>query len=110
MSIVESAIGRPVTVAVGVMFVALFGFISLFRIPIQLTPDVDRPAVTVTTTWPGSSPEEMEQEIVQRQEEMLKSVEGLVKMTSQSFDSRSEVSLEFKVGMDPEASLLKVSL
>lgn len=109
MSIVESAIGRPVTVAVGVMFVALFGFISLFRIPIQLTPDVDRPAVTVTTTWPGSSPEEMEQEIVQRQEEMLKSVEGLVKMTSQSFDSRSEVSLEFKVGMDPEASLLKVS-
>ena len=63
MSIVESAIGRPVTVAVGVMFVALFGFISLFRIPIQLTPDVDRPAVTVTTAWPGSSPEEMEQEL-----------------------------------------------
>lgn len=37
------------------------------------------------TLWPGASPEEVEQEIVQRQEEELKSVDGLVEMTSESF-------------------------
>ena len=109
MKVVSSSLERPVTVAVGVVFVALFGLISLFRIPVQLTPDVDRPMVTVTTMWPGASPEEVELEVVQIQEEKLKSVEGLVKMTSQSFDSRSAVALEFSVGADPEASLLKVS-
>jgi len=109
MKLAKTSINRPVSVAVGVLFVVLFGLISLFRIPVQLTPDVDRPVVTVTTVWPGGSPEEIEQEIIQRQEEKLKSVEGLVKMTSESFDSRGQISLEFGVGIDPEASLLKVS-
>lgn len=109
MRLVDIAIKRPVSVIVGVLFVALFGLISLFRIPVQLTPDVDRPIVTVTTLWPGASPEEVEQEIVQRQEEQLKSVEGLVLMTSESHDSRGVVSLEFNVGVDPDAVLLLVS-
>lgn len=109
MRLVDTSIRRPVTVIVGVLLVALFGFISLFRIPIQLTPDVDRPVVTVSTFWPGASPEEVEQEIIQRQEEQLKSVEGLEKMTSESFDSRGSLVLEFSVGQDPDALLLKVS-
>ena len=56
MRLVDTAIKRPVSVIVGVLFVALFGLISLFRIPVQLTPDVDRPLVTVSTVWPGASP------------------------------------------------------
>lgn len=109
MRLVDTSIKRPVSVIVGVLLVALFGLIALYRIPIQLTPDVDRPVVTVATLWPGASPEEIEQEIVQRQEEQLKSVEGLEKMTSESFDSRGQVVLEFRVGLDPDALLLKVS-
>ncbi|MBT4978557.1 MAG: efflux RND transporter permease subunit [Gemmatimonadetes bacterium] len=109
MKIVDSAIKKPVSVIVGVLFIALFGLLSLFRIPVQLTPDVDRPIITVTTLWPGASPEEIEQEIIQRQEEQLKSVEGLVQMTSDSNDSRGVVTLEFSVGIDPDAVLLKVS-
>ena len=109
MKLVETSIRRPVSVIVGVLFLALFGLISLYRIPVQLTPDVDRPNVSIRTIWPGASPEEVELEIVQRQEEKLKSLEGLVRMTSESLDSRGQISLEFKVGVDPEASLLKVS-
>ena len=109
MRLVDTSIKRPVSVIVGVLFVALFGLISLFRIPVQLTPDVDRPLITVSTVWPGASPEEVEQEIVQRQEEQLKSVEGLVLMTSESNDSRGVVTLEFNVGVDPDAVLLLVS-
>ena len=60
MKIVDSAIKKPVSVIVGVLFIALFGLLSLFRIPVQLTPDVDRPIITVTTLWPGASPEEIE--------------------------------------------------
>ncbi|MEE3262210.1 MAG: efflux RND transporter permease subunit, partial [Candidatus Latescibacterota bacterium] len=109
MKLIDSAIHRPVSAIVGVLLVALFGIIALVRIPVQLTPDVDRPIVTVTTFWAGASPEEIEQEIIQRQEERLKSVEGLDKMTSESADSRGVINLEFSVGQDPDALLLKVA-
>ncbi|MBT4096612.1 MAG: efflux RND transporter permease subunit [Gemmatimonadetes bacterium] len=109
MKLIDSAIERPVSVIVGILLIALFGILALVRIPVQLTPDVDRPIVTVTTFWPGASPEEIEQEIIQRQEERLKSVEGLDKMTSESADSRGVVTLEFSVGQDPDALLLLVS-
>ena len=70
----------------------LFGVIALFRLPVQLTPNVDDPVIYVRTAWPGASPVEVERQIVQEQEEQLKSVEGLIKMESESRDSRGEVT------------------
>ncbi|MEE9149695.1 MAG: efflux RND transporter permease subunit, partial [Candidatus Tectomicrobia bacterium] len=109
MRLVETAIRKPVTVAVGVLMIALFGIIGFQRIPIQLTPTVDRPRITVDTTWRGASPQEVESEIVDEQEDQLKSVDRLVRMTSQSKDGAGTVVLEFEVGTDIEAALLKVS-
>ena len=88
MKIIEYSTKNPVKVAVGSIFVLLFGFLSLFRIPVQLVPDVEKPQITVETRWIGASPEEVEQEIIHEQEEMLKSVENLKKLTSKSFNGR----------------------
>ena len=71
MKIIDEAIRYPVTTTVGVLFLVLFGTIALFRIPVQLTPDVSRPTITVTTFWPGASPQEVERDIVDEQEEQL---------------------------------------
>ncbi len=67
------------------------------------------PTLTVETVWPGASPQEVEREIVVEQEEQLKSVEGLTKLSSESADSRGTITLEFQVGTDMEESLLKVN-
>ena len=64
MSLVTSSLRYPVTVAVGVMIAFLGGFLALTAVPIQLTPDVDRPVVNVSTSWAGASPEEIEREII----------------------------------------------
>jgi len=109
MKLVDTSINNPVSVIVGVFFVVLFGSLSLFKIPVQLTPDVTRPQITVTTIWPGASPQEVEREIIEQQEEYLKSVEGLTKLTSESRDSIGVVNLEFSVGTDIDVALLKVS-
>ena len=82
MSLIEFAIRNPVTVIVGVLLVALFGVVSLIRLPVQLAPDVEKPEITVRTTWQGASPHEVEREVVDEQEEQLKGVEGLEKMFS----------------------------
>ncbi len=77
MHLIQACVNNPVKVIVGVLLVALFGAISLFRMPMQLTPEVQIPTLSVETRWPGASPQEIEREIVQEQEEQLQSVEGL---------------------------------
>ena len=109
MKLADTSIKYPVTVIVGVIFLVLFGVLSLLRIPVQLTPDVTRPQITVTTRWPGASPQEVEREIVERQEEYLKSVEGLTRLTSESRDAMGQITLEFAVSTDIDTALLKVS-
>ena len=109
MKIIQDAIRFPVTTTVGVILLVLFGGIGLSRLPIQLTPDVVQPEVTIRTRWPGASPQEVERDIVDEQEEQLKSIEGLVKIESTSNDGEGRITLTFQVGTDLDAALLKVS-
>jgi HAE1 family hydrophobic/amphiphilic exporter-1 len=109
VKLVDSATKNPITVIVGVILLVMFGLIALLRIPVQLTPNVDKAEITVNTLWPGASPQEVEREIIDEQEDVLKSVEGLVEMKSESFYGRGTVALKFQVGTDPDAALLKVS-
>lgn len=109
MNFIEWFVSNPVKVSVGVIILALFGSIALYRMPMQLTPEVEIPTFTVTTLWPGASPQEVESEIVQEQEEQLQSVEGLQKLSSQSMDSQGVVTLEFAVGTEINEGLLNVS-
>jgi len=109
MKIVDTAIKKPVTVTVGLILIVLFGLISLFRIPIQLTPNIDLPEVSIETIWPGASPVEVEREIIDVQEEQLKNLQGLSEMTSNSRDSRAYINLMFEIGTDTDEALLRVS-
>ncbi len=108
MSIIERSIRQPVTVTVMVLLVVIFGMIGFFRVPVQLTPNVDQPVVTVTTLWFGASPQEIEQEVLEEQEEVLKTLSGLREMTSEAFEGQGRVRLEFYVGVDKEAALNEV--
>ena len=109
MQLIHAFVTNPVKVTVGALLVALFGVVALTRMPMQLTPEVQRPTITVETQWPGASPQEVEQEIVMEQEEQLKSAEGVTKMTSESSDSRGSITLEFQVGTNMEEALLKIN-
>jgi len=100
MQLIDGFVRSPVKVSVGVLLVALFGYVALVRMPMQLTPEVQRPALTIETVWPGASPQEVEQEIILEQEEQLKSVEGVTKLTSESMDSMGRITMEFGVDAD----------
>jgi HAE1 family hydrophobic/amphiphilic exporter-1 len=109
MSFIHNFITNPVKVAVFVILMVMFGLIAIFRMPIQLIPDLEIPTLQVETRWPGASPEEIETEIVKEQEEQLKGVEGLVKMTSESMDSRAQITLEFVLGTDLDSAITTVN-
>ncbi|MEE9169568.1 MAG: efflux RND transporter permease subunit [bacterium] len=109
MSLINSSIRFPVTVIVGVLIAIMGGFVALTNVPIQLTPEVKRPVIQIITNWFGASPEEIEKEIVDKQEEFLKSVEGVHKMNSSCQTGQGVITLEFLSGTDITGALVKVT-
>ncbi|MGD8881269.1 MAG: efflux RND transporter permease subunit [Desulfobacterales bacterium] len=109
MNAIKSSIEKPVTVIVGVILVILFGLIGLSRMPYQLSPTVIEPEITVRTTWTGATPYEVEREIIEEQEKVLKGIAGLVEMESASFNSQGSITLRFSIGTAADDALLRVS-
>ncbi len=109
MDLIRTAIGRPIAVVAAVLMTIMFGVLALRVIPIQLAPDVSRPVITVTTAWAGGSPAEVEREIVNRQEEVLKGLVGLTEMEGRAEDGRARITLEFKIGQNMDRALLLVA-
>jgi HAE1 family hydrophobic/amphiphilic exporter-1 len=109
LDIVSFSIKKPVTVIVGIILVVMFGIISLNRLPYQLSPSVEEPVITVRTTWRGATPYEIEREIIEEQEKVLKGIPGLVEMESDSQNGRGEVTLRFTLDTDLDEALLRVS-
>jgi len=109
MGLIRYLINKPITTAVVVILIIMFGIIGLKSLPVQLTPDVQMPEITIRTTWPGATPYEIEQDIIEDQEDALKGLENLMEMESSSFNNYGEIRLTFAVGTDIDAALLRTS-
>ena len=96
MQLINSFIRNPVKVAVSVLLVVLFGVIAIREMPLELTPQVERPYITIFTRWAGAGPEEIETELILPQEQQLNAIPGMVRMYSESSDSwPTEVDVQY---------------
>ena len=109
MDLIKFSIKNPVTIIVSVLIVVLFGFLSLSKLPYQLTPSVTKPEIKITTTWGGATPHEVEREIIEEQEDALKSLNNLEKYESSASDDQGEITLTFKLSTDIRVALQDVS-
>ncbi len=103
------AIERGVILTVIIAIICLFGVVALFRVPVQMTPDIERPVVSVRTDWPGAAPQLIETEILIEQEQHLRNLQGLEKMTSQASSGRATIDLEFAIGTVINQALLDIN-
>ncbi len=94
------ATSRPV--AILVLFVAafVFGWLSLYQLPLTLMPELTYPTLTVRTQYPGAAPEEVENDVSRPIEEALGVIGGLRRLSSVSRAGVSDVSLEFGWDVD----------
>ncbi|MAV87030.1 MAG: acriflavin resistance protein [Rhodospirillaceae bacterium] len=106
MNLIQLSIFRPTAVISVVLMVILFGWVSLQKIPIQMAPDVRQPVIIIKTSWRGASPTEVEREIVSKQEEALKGIEGLKRILGEAKTNSGVVTLEFSPGLDFNRTLL----
>ena len=76
------------------------GFLGYQSLVKESTPDLEIPQATVVVEWPGADPETIENQVANELETALKSVEGLKKLRSASFDSFCVVAVEFEANQD----------
>ena len=108
MNITELSTKHWPSVAVAVALVALFGLTSIATLPIQLLPTIEEPQVSVANFWRAAAPEEMEANIVEPQENVLKNTPGLTDINSFISRGAGFVNLSFAVGTDIQAAKLDV--
>ncbi|WP_441815523.1 efflux RND transporter permease subunit [Lysobacter sp. TAF61] len=108
MKITDASLRNPAAVAVIVAMVCAFGLMSLFKLPLQLFPDIERPQMSVQTSWRAASPQEMESEIVEPIEAVMQGLPGLEEIESNVNAGNSFINLTFAVGSDMDAMLVEV--
>ena len=108
MYLTRSCLANPRALFVGAVLLLIFGSISLSRLPIQLTPELEEPEITITTKWRSASPIEVEAEIIEPQEDVLRGLPGLTEIRAKAFENRGEINLTFAVGMDMRRALIEV--
>ena len=108
MTLTRIALGNPVAVIVAGILVVIFGTLSLMRLPIQMTPEIERPEISIQTPWRASAPSEIESEIIEPQEDVLRSVPGLLRMSSSSSFGSGSIQMEFAIGTDMTRALIEV--
>ncbi|KAF0138354.1 MAG: multidrug resistance protein, partial [Rhodospirillaceae bacterium] len=109
MTLIQLSIGHPIAVVAVMLMVLLFGGVGLWHMPVQLTPHVREPTIGVDTQWNGASPTEVEREILSRQEEALKGLKGLRRVTGTARQGKAVIKLELLPGTDSDHIALLVS-
>ena len=98
MKLPELGVQRPVTTLMFFLAVFVLGAVMVGQLPVDLLPEIERPTVTVVTTWEGVSTEDVERMVTKVVERALGTVNGLEEMTSATIEGISSVTCEFAWG------------
>lgn len=105
---IAGSIRNPIAIGVTVLLVCLFGALALKQLPLQLFPDIERPTISIFTNWRGASPEEVEAELLEPQEQVLQGLAGVEEVTGNAQPGGSQVFLTFAIGTDMKSALVDV--
>ncbi len=96
----EICIRRPVFASMIILALTVVGAASYFRLGVDRFPSVDLPTVSIRTSLPGASPEEVETQVSQKIEEAVNTIEGINELRSISAQGISIIVLTFNLNRD----------
>lgn len=108
MSLTTAAIRRPVTTSMVFVCLLVVGIIASRLIPMEYFPAMDAPMLGVDIPYPGSTPEEVEQQITRPAEEALATLRGVKKLNSNSTENGAFIWMEFDWGENTKIRALEV--
>ena len=108
MNISEIFIRRPVLSTVLAALILFLGLASVVNLPVRQYPEVDETVVTVTTIYPGAAPELIQGFVTSPIAAAVSTTEDIEYVTSSSSPSASVVTVQMKLGADPDIALTEV--
>ncbi|MBC6002678.1 efflux RND transporter permease subunit [Paeniclostridium sp. NSJ-45] len=103
------SVKRPFTVFVSVILVIILGGVSFTEMTTDLLPKIDLPYVIVMTTYPGASPEKVEESVTKPLEKVLATSNGIENINSVSSENSSMIMLEFSQDMNMDSAMIDLS-
>jgi multidrug efflux pump len=100
----DISVRRPVFAAVISLILVIIGLMSVSGMSIREFPDIQRPIVSVSTTYRGAASDIVERRVTQVLEDQIAGISGITKMSSVSYDERSSITLEFSENRDVDSA------
>jgi HAE1 family hydrophobic/amphiphilic exporter-1 len=100
MKLTDIAVKRPILTSVVYIFLMILSVISLYNLPIDVFPEIELPALTVVTLYPGSSAKDVEERITKILEESALTLPGVDRVESRSQEGVSAITVTFKWGQN----------
>lgn len=109
MGIIKAVLKRPVTMALAILCLMVFGLSSVFTSKMELTPEMNFPMMLVSSVYAGASPENVNDLVTKPMEEAMGTLSGIKNIQSISQENVSMIMLEYEYGinMDKAYSDLK---
>lgn len=106
---INLAIKHGIQLTVAVLTICVLGIMAALNLPVQMIPDLDVRTISVRTSWPGATPQDVEKEILIQQEDYLRTITGMRRMISTASTGSATVELEFPFGTDISDALIRVN-
>ncbi len=108
MFLSNAAIRRPIAMGCLIIALTLLGFNAYRTMGLEVMPKVDVPFVTITTLYPGASPEEIETDVAKRIEDQMVAIDGLKHVSSSCMENVCLTMLEFNLDVDVDIAATDV--
>ena len=103
MNLTEISIKRPSIIIVIFTVLMLGGFYCYTTLRYELLPPMEVPTLVISTPYPGASPEEVEQSVTKKVEDVVSGLDGVKSVLAQSYEGVSVIMVEFVMGVDTES-------
>ncbi|NER14880.1 hypothetical protein GWK08_15595 [Leptobacterium flavescens] len=108
MKVTNFAVSRPVTTCMVFLALLLFGLMSYVKLPVNLMPEINLPAMVIITDYPGATPGEVETEITNLLEKEVATINGLKLMQSYSMPDMSMIIVQFELDKDQDKAMAEL--
>jgi multidrug efflux pump subunit AcrB len=105
----ESFVRNGILMTVVALIISVLGVLAAIRVPVQMIPDLEVRTVSIQTSWPGATPQDVEKEILIEQEEYLRTLPYMQRLESTASRGRAVIELDFPFGVDMTQTLIEVN-
>jgi len=108
MFLSDSSIRRPIAMSCLIIGLTLLGLNAYRKLGLELMPKMDVPYITITTIYPGASPEQIETDVAKRIEDQVVTIDGLKHVSSACMENVCQTLLEFEMEVDVDIAATDV--